>query len=70
MREEAKYNASNWEYSSKYLYDKFNGVLDDPNLLNRGITGFTFSPERESRKMKMMDINSGNIEFDTEKIIA
>lgn len=70
MREEAKYNSERWEYTSKYLYDKFNGKLDDPNLINRGITGFTFSPERESRQLKIKDINSGNIEFDTEKVIA
>jgi hypothetical protein len=52
------------------LYDKFNGKLDDPNLINKGITGFTFSPERESRKNKMKDFQSGNIDFDTNKIIA
>ena len=70
MREEARYNAENWEYTSKGLYDKFNGKLNDPNIHNRGITGFTFSPERQARQLKMKDINSGNIEFDTEKIIA
>ena len=51
------------------MYDKFNGKLDDPNLANKGITGFTFSPERESRKQKLNDFKSGNISFDTSKII-
>lgn len=49
MREDEKYNAQKWEYTSAYLYDKFNGKLDDPNLHNRGITGFTFSPDKMSR---------------------
>lgn len=70
MREEARYNADNWEYTSKGLYDKFAGKINDPNIHNRGITGFTFSPEGKARQLKMKDINSGNIEFDTEKVIA
>ena len=45
MREDAKYNSQKWEYTAQYLYDKFNGKLDDPNLANKGITGFTFSPD-------------------------
>ena len=49
MREDAKYNSQKWEYTAQYLYDKFNGKLDDPNLHNKGITGFTFSPERVCR---------------------
>ena len=70
MREDAKYSADKWEYTAQYLYDKFNGKLDDPNLHNRGITGFTYSPERISRQAKMKDFKSGNINFDTDKIIA
>jgi hypothetical protein len=50
MREEAKYDSEKWQYTADHLYDKFNGKLDDPNIANKGITGFTFSPERESRK--------------------
>lgn len=48
-REQQKFNSEKWEYTAEYLYDKFNGKLDDPNIQNRGITGFTFSPEREAR---------------------
>lgn len=69
MREEAKYDSEKWQYTAEHLYDKFNGKLDDPNVANRGITGFTFSPEREARRMKMIDFKSGNISFDTNKII-
>lgn len=69
MREDAKYNSQKWEYTAQYLYDKFNGKLDDPNLANKGITGFTFSPDNVCRQRKMQDFQSGNIEFDTNKII-
>ena len=50
MREEAKYDSEKWQNTADHLYDKFYGKLDDPNIANKGITGFTFSPERESRK--------------------
>lgn len=61
MREDAKYDSSKWEYTSKHLYDKFIGKLDDPHIATKGITGFAFSPERESRKLMMNDFKSGNI---------
>ena len=69
MRETNKFDSSKWEYSPNYLYDKFNGKLDDPNMKNRGITGFTFHPDNEARKLKMRDFHSGNITFDEDKII-
>jgi len=49
MREEAKYDSEKWEYKADTLYDKFNGKLNDPNIANKGITGYTYSPTRESR---------------------
>ena len=49
MREEAKYGADKWQYTANYLYDKFSGKLDDPHAEFRGITGFTYSPERKQR---------------------
>lgn len=55
MRETAKFDSSRWEYTSQYLYDKFNGKLDDPNIHNKGITGFTFSPDKISHQRKLKD---------------
>ena len=63
-RADARYNPDKWEYTSKYINDKFIGKLDDPNVVNKGITGFTFSPERHARKNMMNDFKSGNILFD------
>jgi len=62
MRENARYNAAEkWSYNSNALWDNIAGAQKIPNVENRGITGFQFSPRNPARKSMLKDMGSRNI---------
>jgi len=62
MRENARYNAAEkWSYNSNGLWDNIAGAQKIPNVENRGITGFQFSPRTPPRQSKLKDMGAKNI---------
>ena len=62
MREDARYDAAeNWSYNSRALWDNIAGAQKIPNVENRGITGFQFSPRTPARQSKLKDMGAKNI---------
>ena len=62
MRENARYNAAEkWSYNSNGLWDNIAGAQKIPNVENRGITGFQFSPRTPARKSKLQDMGARNV---------